>query len=126
MSNIAYEDQMYIGYFPENKNHSDNIFNEQKNNCIVKIILENAYATGFLLKIPFGNKNEFLPVLMTNNHVINETFPKNNRYLAVCKADQNNVYNIDFNIPRRFFTNKDLDSTIIEIKHEDNFELKYF
>ena len=63
---------------------------------------------------------------MTNNHVINEDFPKNNRYLSVCKADQNNIYNIDFNIPRRFYTNKDLDSTIIEIKHEDKFGLKYF
>jgi len=88
MSNVVYEDQMYIGYFPENNKHSDNIFNGQKNNCIVKIILENGYATGFLLKIPYGNKNQFLLVLMTNNHVINEAFPKNNRYLAVCKADQ--------------------------------------
>ena len=126
MKNILYEDQMHIGYFPDYNQNSVNICNEQKNNCIVKIILENGYATGFLLKIPFGNKNKLMPVLMTNNHVINEDFPKNNRYLSVCKADQNNIYNIDFNIPRRFYTNKDLDSTIIEIKHEDKFGLKYF
>ena len=102
------------------------IRNEQKNNCIAKIILETGYATGFLLKIPFGNKKKLMPVLMTNNHVINEDYPKNNRYLTVCKADQNKIYIIDFNIPRRFYTNTDLDSTIIEIKHEDNFGLKYF
>jgi len=126
MKNIVYEDQMHIGYSPDYNQNSINICNEQKNNCIVKIILENGYATGFLLKIPFGNKNKLIPVLMTNNHVINEDFPKNNRYLSVCKADQDNIYNIDFNIPRRFYTNADLDSTFIEIKHEDKFGLKYF
>jgi len=126
MKNIVYEDQMHIGYSPDFNQNSVNICNEQKNNCIVKIILENSYATGFLLKIPFGNKNELMPVLMTNNHVIDEDYPKNNRYLSVCKADQDNIFNIDFNIPRKFYTNKDLDSTIIEIKHEDKFGLKYF
>ena len=126
MDNILYEDEKYIGSFPENNKNFDKIVNEQKNNCIVKIILENGYASGSLLKIPFGNKNNLLPVLMTNYHVINEAFPENNRYLAVCKADQNNIYNIDFNISRRFYSNEDLDCTFIEIKHEDNFGLKYF
>jgi len=126
MENIQFENQMYIEGSPDYNQWSINICNEQRNNCIVKIILDNGYATGFLLKIPFGNKNRLLPVLMTNNHVINEDYLKANRYLPVCKADQNNIYNIDFSIPRRFYTNKDLDSTIIEIKHEDNFGLKYF
>ena len=76
MKNIIYEDQMHTGYSPDYNQNSVNICNEQKNNCIVKIILENGYATGFLLKIPFGNKNKLIPVLMTNNHVINEDFPK--------------------------------------------------
>ena len=126
MNYIKSEDHKHIEGSPVNTQNSTNICNEQKNNCIVKIILENRYATGFLLKIPFGNKNRLIPVLMTNYHVINGDFPKNNRYLVVCKADQNNIYNIDFNIPRRFYANKDLDFTIIEIMHEDNFGLKYF
>ena len=126
MNYIKSEDHKHIEGSPVNTQKSTNICNEQKNNCIVKIILENSSATGFLLKIPFGNKNRLIPILMTNYHVINGDFPKNNRYLVVCKADQNNIYNIDFNIPRRFYANKDLDFTIIEIMHEDNFGLKYF
>ncbi len=126
MNNILFEDQKYIIGSLDYKQKSIDICNEQKNNCIVKIILENSYATGFLLKIPFGNKNKLIPVLMTNYHVINKEYPKTNRYLSVCKADQNNIYIIDFNIPRRFYANKAFDSTIIEIKHEDNFGLKYF
>ena len=126
MKNIEYEDQMHLGYSPNYNQNSDNICNEQKNNCIVKIILENRSGTGFLLKIPFGNKNKLIPVLMTNNHVINADYPKTNRYLTVCKADKNKIYNIDFNILRKFYTNEALDSTIIEIKHEDNFGLKDF
>lgn len=126
MNNIKIEEQKYIvGSLDLNQN-SLSICNKQKNNCIVKIILEKGSGTGFLLKIPFGNKNKLLPVLITNSHVINGDYLKNNRYLVACKADQNNIYNIDFNIPRRFYTNKDLDCTIIEIKHEDNFGLKYF
>ena len=126
MNNILFEDQKYIYGSLDYNQKSIDICNYQKNNCIVKIILEKGYGTGFLLKIPFGNKNKLIPVLMTNYHVINEDYPKTNRYLTVCKADQNNIYNIDFNIPRRFYANKDFDSTIIEIKHEDNFGLKHF
>ena len=53
MKNIVYEDQMHIDGSLDYNQNSINICNEQKNNCIVKIILETGYATGFLLKIPF-------------------------------------------------------------------------
>ena len=126
MNKIEIEDEKYIIGSPDYNQDSLNICNEQKNNCIVKIKLENCISTGFLIKIPFGDKNKLLPVLMTNNHVINEDFPKNNRYLKILKEGQKDGSSIDFNIPRRFYSNKDLDTTIIEIKHEDNFGLKYF
>ena len=126
MDKFEIEDEKYIVGSPDYNPNSLNICNEQKNNCIVKIKLGNVFGTGFLLKTPFGDKNKLIPVLMTNNHVINEDFLKNNRYLKFGKEGQNDDSSIDLNIPRRFYTNKDLDSTIIEIRHEDNFGLKYF
>ena len=42
----------------------------EKNICKIKIG-ENQ-GTGFFCKIPFPDKNNMLPVFITNNHVINE------------------------------------------------------
>ena len=39
---------------------------------ICKIDIGNIQGTGFFSKIPFPNKNEILPVFITNNHVIND------------------------------------------------------
>ena len=42
-----------------------------KNICMIKT--ENGkQGTGFFCKIPFPNKENLLPVLMTNNHIINQ------------------------------------------------------
>ena len=42
----------------------------EQNICKIKIGQEQ--GTGFFCKIPFPNKNNMLPVLITNNHVIND------------------------------------------------------
>jgi len=126
MNKIEIVDEKYIIGSPDYNPNSINKCNEQKKNCIVKIKLSNCFGTGFLLKIPFGDKNKLIPVLITNNHVINEDFPKNNKSLKVFKEGQKDEFIIDFSIPRRFYSNKDLDSTFIEIRHEDNFGLKNF
>ena len=44
----------------------------EKNICKIKI--GNEQGTGFFCKIPFPNKDNMLPVLITNNHVINEIY----------------------------------------------------
>ena len=126
MDKFEIEDEKYIVGSPDYNPKSINICNEQKNNCIVRIKLGHMLGTGFLLKIPFGDKNKLIPVLISNNHVINEDFLKNNRYLKFRKEGQNDDSSIDLNIQRRTYSNKDLDSTFIEIRHEDNFGLKHF
>ena len=45
---------------------------EQMESSICKIKIGEERATGLLCKIPFPNKEKMLPVLMSNNHVINE------------------------------------------------------
>ena len=48
---------------------------EQMKKCICKICLENGIkGTGIFSKINFPNKENLLPVLITNNHVINILF----------------------------------------------------
>ena len=42
----------------------------EQNICKIKIGQEQ--GTGFFCKIPFPNKNNMLPVLITNNHVIDD------------------------------------------------------
>ena len=45
---------------------------EQMEKCICKLKIDEIEATGFFCKIPFPDKNNMLPVFITNNHVINK------------------------------------------------------
>ena len=44
---------------------------EQMEKAICQIKIENMQTTGFFCRIPFPDKSNMLPVLITNNHVIN-------------------------------------------------------
>jgi len=87
----------------------------QMENCICKIFLNNGeMGAGFLCKIPF-NAN-FLPVLITNNHVLNENDIDNNKIIKL--MINNKVKKIEIDNSRKKYTNSDknIDLTIIEIK----------
>ena len=45
---------------------------EQMEKSICKIKIEGEQGTGFFCKIPYPDKNNILPVFITNNHLINE------------------------------------------------------
>ena len=47
------------------------IIEEQKKN-VFKIEINFSFGTGFLCKIPFPDGYNFLPVIITNNHIINK------------------------------------------------------
>ena len=90
----------------------------QLNNNICKIKKpNNDNATGFFCKIPFGNST--LPVLITNNHVLNKDDLKINRIVTIIlkKIEKENEIEkkIVINGPRITFTDEKLDITIIEI-----------
>ena len=51
---------------------------KQKNDKSDKIT-----GTGFLCKIPFPNQFKLLPVLITNNHILNIDDIKNNKIINI-------------------------------------------
>ena len=128
MENEDYEEEKYIN--GNNLNFNENIFEigeKQKKKCICKIETGNGHGTGFLCKIPFGNKKNLLPVLITNNHVINEDYIDNVRAIFFTREiDSSIIYCLSFDIQRRFYSNEEYDFTIIEIKFEDNLDLSSF
>ena len=86
----------------------------QMENCICMIYTENGNkGTGFICKIPFL-KN---PVLITNNHVLNENEIKNGKIIKLI-INNKKPYKIEIDNSRAKYTNPDnnIDITIIEIK----------
>ena len=87
----------------------------QMENCVCKIYMNNGgIGTGFLCKIPFNNN--LLPVLITNNHVLNENDIDNNKIIKL--MINNKAKKIEIDNSRKKYTNNDknIDITIIEIK----------
>ena len=93
---------------------------EQMEKNIFKIKIGNEQGTGFFCNIPFPNKENMLPVLITNNHIIKENILyKNNEEIHLNIKGEKDIKTINLN-NRLKYTNKDQDITIIEIKKEDN------
>ena len=95
------------------------LIKKQKENSICKILNgHKANGTGFLCLIPYPNKANQLPTLITCNHVINGDEKEvklifNDKKEKVFKLNNRKMY-----ISKR----EDKDITIIEIKNEDNFD----
>ena len=93
---------------------------EQMERNICKINIGEQQGTGFFTKIPFPNQNNMLPVLITNNHIINnDTLNKKNIKIKIDIKEDEDVKEIILN-KRMKYTNEEYDTTIIEIKKEDN------
>ena len=73
-------------------------------------------GTGFFCKIPFPNNNHLLPVLITNNHVMNELY-LNFAKSFIIKQNENEFKEILLG-NRLKYTNKEYDITIIEVKEK--------
>ena len=101
------------------------VIKEQKDNNVCKIRKENGITgTGFLCIIPFPDKLHPLPVLMTCNHVFNDEDIKPGKQIKLIFKDKiEKILNIDNS--RITYTSKEneFDTTIIEIKNEDNFDI---
>ena len=90
----------------------------QMKNCICKIHKkEGDKGTGFFCKIPIPN-NDFLPVLITNNHVLKERDIDNGKIIGITINNDKKDGNIQIDEKRKKFTSKELDVTIVEIKPE--------
>jgi hypothetical protein len=82
---------------------------EQMEKNIFKIKIGNEQGTGFFCKIPFPNKENMLPVLITNNHIIKENILyKNNEEIHLNIKGEKDIKTINLN-NRLKYTNKDQD-----------------
>ena len=120
-SNILYStiNKDYIGGLPPLSTTQNKIILSQLERCICKIHkLDGLKATGFLCKIPFPDKSKLLPVLMTNNHVLNKTDIQINKTVKITLGDNEIEKYIKIDEKRGTYTNsnQDIDITIIEIK----------
>ena len=75
--------------------------------------------TGFFCNISYNNI--IIPVMVTNNHVIDENYIKENKEIQITLYDDKEKKIIKLNDNRKIYTNKQYDITIIEInKKKDN------
>ena len=94
----------------------------QLENCICKIFVDDgSKATGFFCNLKYDNKE--MPILITNNHVLNEDNIKLNKIIKIGlngKNDKNKLIHKDIKIDkdRLVYTSEKFDITIIEIKKE--------
>ena len=89
----------------------------QMMNCIFKIKIDGAYATGFFCEFSFDN--ETIKTFMINYHFLNEKNSGKNKKLNILLNDEKETKTIDLEIKRNTYFNKDYDITIIELNDED-------
>ena len=93
--------------------------NEQMKKYICRIYYNNCTGTGFFIKIQ--HKSKLLPVLMTNNHIIDLKNIQNNKIITIFINEENKERFIKINEQRLLYTNEKLDVTIIGLNEiEDN------
>ena len=95
----------------------------QMENCVCTIQTENnKIRIGFLCKIPFPNKNKSsLPVLITNNQVLNEKVINNNKnYINITINNIQKKLKIDNSRKKYMNHDKNVNITIIEISNRHN------
>ena len=92
----------------------------EQNICKV-YVNQNIIGTGFLCKIPYPDEFKLLPVLITNNHVLNQEFYSNNKEFKITFNEDKIIKLINIIPERNFYTSEKYDVTIIEIlPNEDN------
>ena len=85
---------------------------EQMKNCICRIKFEEMLGTGFFCFIPYNNKK--LPVMISNNHIIDEKILKNENISVEIDGEKKNIYLND----RKIYASHKYYITIIEINPE--------
>ena len=93
---------------------------EQMKSCVCKINTENGQkGTGFFCKIPFPDFEHLLPILITNNHVIDEPILENEKNKVILLLNNDKEIK-EIQLENRItYTNKEYDITFIELKEND-------
>ena len=98
----------------------EKIYNQMKSKCICKVYGE-MIGTGFFCKI-LDNK-EYIPVLMTNYHVISREFIKNNNQLKISFNDEQIIDTLEINENNIIYSSTTVkyDIMILKIKNNNNY-----
>ena len=86
---------------------------------------DGTHGTGFFCYIPIGWGN-FLPALLTNNHVLNINDIKPGETIKFSINNDYKEFKLLLDNTRKIYTNEYYDVTIIEIKEDDNIDEKSF
>ena len=114
-NNISNEKYINEAPIPVSMENTEKIIKQMKN-CVCKIHKENKMGTGFFTKIPYNSN--ILPVLITNNHILDRDDIKCGNTITISLNNQKEFINIKIDESRKVFTDDNLDVTIIEIREE--------
>ena len=94
---------------------------------VCNIVTENR-GSGFFIEFLIPPKQKQMKGLMTNNHVIDENFIKNNESLIICfeNNDQNKIDEIKIKSDKLIFTSKLIDITFIQLSDDEIKRIKPF
>ena len=99
--------------------------NEQMKMFICKILINNKFGTGFLCSIPFPNKFNLIPVLITNKSIINQEELQNFKKIDFTLDNDREEKTIYITSERKIYISEKYDITFIEINPKiddiDNF-----
>ena len=96
-----------------------------KNICKIKCKC-GEYGTGFFCLIPFPDKLNLLPVLITNNHILEENDITQGKIIEFSISNDKYFFRIVIDNLRKKYTNKDYDVTFIEIYKNDGLNINLF
>ena len=95
--------------------------------CICKITNnKKEWATGFFCAIPFPDKYQRLPVIITNNHVLKSSDIKEGEKIKFSMNNNKNSFELEIDNKRKVYTNEKYDITIIEVRNSDNINTNSF
>ena len=83
-------------------------------------------GSGFLCKIIFPNSTNLFPALITNNHVLGEDDISKGKKINFSLENDKFLFSIIIDDSRIAYTNIKFDCTIIEIRENDNLDIKSF
>ena len=91
---------------------------EQMKNCVCEVI-GNKIGSGFFCRISYENK--LIPVLITNYHIMDDTFLEKNKHLVISINEKKITKKIAIDKNRKLYSSKDneYDVMIIKLKEED-------
>ena len=119
---MEFRDEKELRNYPKiiSYESTEKILEQMRNKiCYIKL-LHGSSGTGFFCKIPFPSKDKLLPVLVTNNHLIDDKILENKKETIILYIKDSNKYQ-NFNLNnRKYYTSKEYDITFIEIKENQD------